>query len=102
MMRETIPLSGAFYSTDGNDFFAHFREEEKAYLALHLAPLNQQVGNAILKDTNLAAIKGTPAYQTNRSPDSPTNRLLPWFPHPYQGSHSWPFACRQHGGLCQH
>ena len=74
--REAVPLSGAFYSTDGNDFFAHFREEEKAYLALHLAPLNQQVENAILKDTNLAAIKGTPAYQTNKSPDSPTNRLL--------------------------
>jgi hypothetical protein len=37
--RETIPLSGAFYSTDGNDFFAHFREEEKAYLALHYVAL---------------------------------------------------------------
>ena len=74
---EPEPLRGAFYaaSTYGEAQFNHFREERSAELAAGIGELDEGVENLILADTNLVAIKGTPEYERNKSPDSPTHRL---------------------------
>jgi type I restriction enzyme R subunit len=40
-----------------------------------LARINPEVENLILADNNLTAIRHSPEYQTNKDPNSPTNRL---------------------------
>jgi type I restriction enzyme R subunit len=72
------PIQGAFYaaSTYGKAHFNYFREEHAAELAAMLAPLDEAAGDLILADTNLVSIKGTPEFQRNLSPDTPTHRLL--------------------------
>ncbi|MGH8147001.1 MAG: type I restriction endonuclease subunit R, partial [Rhodanobacteraceae bacterium] len=72
------PVQGAFYaaSTYGEAHFNYFREERAAELAPTLGRLDDAIEDAILTDTNLASIKGTPEFERNKSPDSPTNRLL--------------------------
>ena len=74
---EAEPWRGAFYaaSTYGEAHLNHFREERAAELAAGIGVLDAGVEDAILADTNLVAIKGTPEYERNKSPDSPTNRL---------------------------
>lgn len=72
------PIQGAFYAaaTYGKAHFNYFREEHAADLAAELAPLDETAGDRILADTNLVSIKGTPEFERNLLPDTPTHRLL--------------------------
>ena len=72
------PIQGAFYASTSyyNANFNCFREEEELDLLTLLAPEDNELENDVLKDTNLAAIKNTPEFKTNKNPNSPTNRLL--------------------------
>lgn len=72
------PVQGAFYaaSTYGKAHFNYFREERAAELAGALGSLDDKIEDAILTDTNLVSIKGTPEFERNKAPDTPTNRLL--------------------------
>ncbi|WP_246031052.1 type I restriction endonuclease subunit R [Rhodanobacter lindaniclasticus] len=72
------PVQGAFYaaSTYGEAHFNYFREERQAELAGLIAPLSEATENAILTDTNLVSIKGTPEFERNKAADTPTHRLL--------------------------
>ncbi|HET7562327.1 MAG TPA: type I restriction endonuclease, partial [Rhodanobacteraceae bacterium] len=72
------PVQGAFYaaSTYGKAHFNYFREERAAELSGALSPLEEATEDAILTDTNLVAIKGTPEFERNKAPETPTNRLL--------------------------
>jgi len=76
---ESIELiQGAFYASTSysNANFNCFREEEVLDLLTLLAPEDNELENEVLKDTNLAAIKNTSEFKTNKNPNSPTNRLL--------------------------
>ncbi len=72
------PVQGAFYaaSTYGEAHFNYFREERVAELASAIDPLQEGVEDAILTDTNLVSIKGTPEFERNQSSNTPTHRLL--------------------------
>ena len=72
------PIQGAFYASTSysNANFNCFREEEALDLLTLLASEDNELENDVLKDTNLAAIKNTPEFKTNKNPNSPTNRLL--------------------------
>jgi type I restriction enzyme, R subunit len=72
------PVQGAFYaaSTYGEAHFNYFREERAAELAGAIRLLREDVEDAILADTNLVSIKGTPEFERNKSVDTPTHRLL--------------------------
>jgi type I restriction enzyme R subunit len=76
-------LQGAFYSTTSTReaFFNFMREERLNYQDLSLYPFE---GNpdAILRDTNSLAIKGTPEFATNCELDTPTKRILTSIFHP--------------------
>lgn len=74
---EVVPLEGAFYaaSSYGRLFFSHFREEDESIFTC-VSAIDEDKEKAILTDTNLAAIKGSPEYSTNSSPLSPTNRII--------------------------
>lgn len=71
-------LLGAFYASPSyyKHYFNYFREEEKFDLEQLLLPIEETTQNFILKDTNLTEIKTSPEFQTNKSPDTPTNRIL--------------------------
>lgn len=71
------PIQGAFYATASYDkpSFNYFREEEELDLSLILRDENNEVENFVLKDTNLNVIKHNPEFTTNKSPNTPTNRL---------------------------
>ena len=71
------PLEGAFYASTSYDkpIFNYFREEEVLNLAKLLQPEDKQTEDFVLTDTNLASIKHSPEFATNKNPDSPTNRL---------------------------
>ena len=43
---------------------------------VQLARCEEGIEDFILTDTNLVSIKGTPEFERNKSPDTPTNRLL--------------------------
>lgn len=72
------PVQGAFYaaSTYGEAHFNYFCEERASELASAIGDLQEGVEDAILTDTNLVSIKGTPEFERNKSADSPTHRLL--------------------------
>lgn len=72
------PLEGAFYASSSYDepVFNYFREEETRDLTLLLAPENPETEARILADNNLIGIGHSPEYATNKSPHSPTHRLL--------------------------
>jgi len=71
------PIEGAFYASPSyhKPIFNYFREEEALDLSTLLEPEDEAVENFVLKDTNLAGIKGSPEFLTNKNPDSPTNRI---------------------------
>ncbi|RXJ82142.1 type I restriction endonuclease subunit R [Arcobacter sp. F2176] len=70
------PIEGAFYATPSkNPIFNYFREEEKLNLAQLLNDLDNNTENEILKDNNLEVIKNNAEFITNKSPNTPTNRL---------------------------
>lgn len=71
------PLQGAFYaSTSYSEVkFNYFREEESFDLDLLLKPVSDEEETAILKDNNLVSIKNSEEFLTNKSPNTPTNRI---------------------------
>lgn len=74
---EVVPLEGAFYASSNYEklFFSHFREEDKSIFS-RISEVNESKEKAILFDTNLTSIKGSPEYLTNSNPESPTNRII--------------------------
>jgi type I restriction enzyme R subunit len=75
----SLLLEGAFYAASSyrEPAFNYFREpqEEKLDVSLLLKPENEALENEILKDNNLNVIKHSPEFITNKSPDTPTNRI---------------------------
>lgn len=71
------PLQGAFYSSTayGRPVFNYFREEKPKDFSGILEHENDQLEDYILKDNNLTIIKHNPEFLTNKSHDTPTNRL---------------------------
>jgi type I restriction enzyme R subunit len=74
---EIVPLEGAFYaaSSYGKLFFSYFREEDE-HILNRVSTIDEYKEKAILTDTNLVAIKGSPEYITNSNPLSSTNRII--------------------------
>ena len=71
------PLEGAFYASASYEdpAFNYFREEEERNLTQLLAAEDEEIEDLILADNNLASIKHSPEFATNKNPHSPTNRL---------------------------
>ncbi len=71
------PLEGAFYATPSISGvkFNYFREEEELDLDRLLTPADTDTEDRVLSDNNLEVIKHNPEFLTNKSPDSPTNRI---------------------------
>lgn len=71
------PIEGAFYASTayGKPVFNYFREEEKLDLDKLLEYIDDETEDLILKDNNLSVIKHSPEFITNKSPNSPTNRI---------------------------
>ena len=71
------PVQGAFYAAPDHENvkFNRFREEDTR-INQRILPLNFDEEKMILSDNNLVSIHGTPEYETNKDPLSPTNRLL--------------------------
>lgn len=72
------PAQGAFYASSayGKPVFNYFREEHKLNLAELLNTLSDDLENNVLQDNNLPVIKHSPEFISNKSPDTPTNRIL--------------------------
>lgn len=72
------PLTGAFYASPSyyKPKFNYFREEDKLDLSILLAPEDDSLENLVLKDNNLEVIKSSQEFQTNKNPNSPTNRII--------------------------
>jgi type I restriction enzyme R subunit len=71
------PIEGAFYASPSYDspVFNYFREEETLDLTQLLANEDDAIENAVLRDNNLNVIKHSPEFLSNKSPETPTNRL---------------------------
>lgn len=71
------PILGAFYATTSykEPTFNYFREEENLDLSILLSDEDETVEDFVLKDNNLITIKHSPEFNTNKSPDTPTNKL---------------------------
>ena len=71
------PLQGAFYASPSykKPIFNYFREEEKLDLTNILADEDDSLENFVLKDNNLAVIKNSPEFLTNKNTNTPTNRV---------------------------
>ncbi|MDP2830403.1 MAG: type I restriction endonuclease [Sulfuricellaceae bacterium] len=71
------PIEGAFYASPSYDspVFNYFREEETLDLAQLLANEDDALENEVLRDNNLNVIKHSPEFLSNKSPDTPTNRI---------------------------
>ena len=71
------PVAGAFYASPSYDspVFNYFREEETLDLSQLLADENDALENQVLRDNNLNVIKHSPEFLSNKSPDTPTNRI---------------------------
>ena len=74
---QTQPIEGAFYASPSYDDpkFNYFREEEDLELTSFLKDEDDELENFILQDNNLPVIKHNPEFQTNKNPNTPTNRL---------------------------
>ena len=71
------PVAGAFYASPcyHEVKFNYFREEETLNLTALLRKVSDEQEIDILKDSNLEVIKNNPEFITNKSPETPTNRL---------------------------
>ena len=74
-----VPVQGAFYAsiTNSDIFFNVFREQKASFyenFKLKTASPNEEM--AILKTFNKVVLTNLPEYQTNKRPDTPTNRVL--------------------------
>jgi type I restriction enzyme R subunit len=74
---DTQKLEGAFYSTINykKPIFNYFREEENFDLEKLLAPVSEEIENAVLKDTNLISIKNSAEFASNKNPNTATNNI---------------------------
>lgn len=74
---EAEPLKGAFYATPSykQPIFNYFREEENLDLTQLLLPENDFLEDSVLKDNNLAVIKHSFEFATNKHTNTPTNRI---------------------------
>lgn len=72
-----FPIEGAFYASPSYDepIFNYFREEKNLKLSEILKLEDDEIENAVLKDTNLSIIKHSPEFITNKGPNTPTNRI---------------------------
>jgi type I restriction enzyme R subunit len=72
------PLQGAYYAASSyhNPDFNYFSEEEKIDFEDNCISEYDELENDVLKDNNLAVIKQSPEFLTNKNPNSPTNRIL--------------------------
>lgn len=72
------PWQGAYYATPSYNkpIFNYFREEIGFNLLQVLAPLEEKVQDFLLADTNHHTLKSSPEFETNKNPDSATNRIL--------------------------
>lgn len=70
-------LQGAFYSSTSyhKPSFNYFREEDEFDLGALLRDLSEQEELDVLKDTNLLSIRNSKEFQTNKAPNTPTNRI---------------------------
>jgi len=75
-----VPVQGAFYATIARDhtFFNVFHEQNKNILSEsgYIDEIDDDVQKKILKHRNCIPIKEDPEYQTNKSPQTPTNSLI--------------------------
>jgi len=81
-----VPIQGAFYSTNAKNkaTFNCFREKTAKneegklnfYKDFSYLTLPESIEHFILTDNNSAVIKHTPEYQTNKSVNTPTNRVI--------------------------
>lgn len=72
-------LPGAFYATTAKNrdvSFNNFREESNLDLNSILATIKSEDEDFILQDNNQQVIKHSPEFITNKSPSTPTNRIL--------------------------
>ncbi|MBS0308746.1 MAG: type I restriction endonuclease subunit R [Proteobacteria bacterium] len=71
------PIEGAFYASPSYDspVFNYFREEETLDIPQLLADEDGTLENEVLRDNNLNVIKHSPEFLSNKSPDTPTNRI---------------------------
>ena len=75
-----VPVQGAFYATIAKDrtFFNVFREKDPNILreSGYNDLVDNEVQKKILKHRNCIPIREDPAYRTNKSPLTPTNRII--------------------------
>lgn len=74
-----VPIQGAFYASmsKGKLFFNTFREPSPTYYeTLPLQSITDEREYEILKQVNKTVLVSLPEYQTNKSPLTPTNRVL--------------------------
>lgn len=73
----TETLQGAFYASTSyhKAIFNYFREENEAQLSDVLQYISDEEENSVLKDNNLASIKNSPEFITNKNPKLPTQRI---------------------------
>lgn len=75
-----VPVSGAFYASSSKKkaFYNVFREADKHILEKcgYNPVIPEEVEKAILTHRNCIPIKELPEYQTNKQPDTPTNRII--------------------------
>lgn len=71
------PIQGAFYASvsKGDAAFNFFREENPEIFN-RIADIVEETEDIILIDNNLAAIKSSDEYDTNKSPSKSTNRII--------------------------
>lgn len=71
------PIEGAFYATSSytDPTFHYFRDEESLDRTVALLPISSEQEDDVLTDNNLAVIKHSPEFLTNKAPATPTNRI---------------------------
>lgn len=71
------PIEGAFYATTSysEPAFNYFRDEEDLCRTVPLLPGSSAQEDEVLKDNNLAVIKHSPEFMTNKASTTPTNRI---------------------------
>jgi type I restriction enzyme, R subunit len=74
------PIEGAFYASPSYDspvfnYFREDREVETLDLTQLLADEDDALENEVLRDNNLNVIKHSLEFLSNKSPDTPTNRI---------------------------
>ncbi len=74
------PIEGAFYATTSysEPVFNYFRDEEDLSRTVSLSPASNELEDKVLRDNNLAVVKHSPEFLTNKSPTTPTNRICSW------------------------